>query len=1345
MVGQMFLLGGLLAGALKCWSISRRPTTNTKSAFALMFVLLTIGLASCLGTLTRKSSPTFGLALVEGLMGIAMLGFLVTAIVLGILGLIEFSQQRGVYTQGRVQAIWALALALVLGAFAVSGVIRGIQRQSGFAAVPSQSQAGKIFTFDDLNFRFRAPARPWVSFDAAKLNKASKLSFMRRFPEAYFIIIPEKIGTQLDFSTERLAETGKARLQASSTSYRLISEAPLAVNGLDGVLVETEIQLGDYGLHYRHWYCVTNGYAYQLIGYCRSDDQRAVAGELKTMFSGFELLDPNRIASIAGSFTTNYVSPHHHYSVMVKDSGWSAAASPEESFPRAEFAASQADSCLMVIPVRLDDGKLDPEALAAAFLATMDIVYPNENLTNRKPLAEDGLEGMQYDFSRDLKGQTFRYRLKLLQGNGEGYLAAAWTQRRPADADVILNDALGRVRFSASPPLLSPATGGQMSGRERNTQAFVLNQAGLFHLNRGDYEKALRLFRDAIRANEEKSIYVLNALFAWQHLDRPKEALTFLATQPAAVLGLPAVRACRAFFQAQASLVDESITNYASLFATGYRDDSQFTEYVNLLVEQKQFSVALAEVQKYLAAGDSVGIRLLEAQIYRQKQDLTKAISLLKNLREKAPFNSQIAGALAEALIQSGEFSEALTISRELVKDNGNSAYTSYLKGRSELGLRWYREAKVSFNTAMKLAPANKDIRSYFDYVSGLLGEGDNAALLESIDPVALAADLTNAAAVSVPDGYGTNYGAYYIRRIVAAAYLPGKEFKTTEFMQAQILDASGVSAFSTLQIAFDPVAEQIFVNELRVVDATGKTLSTGQVENYYVLDDRAAIGASQKKVLNLPVPGLQPGCQLVAVITRRQSGRFEEFPFLAHSFSVSAPVRESVFFLSGETRGLNYLTSPAVEPVKLPEGLCWRVADPMVARWEPLQPPAANFLPVLWISDASTRWNTVASNYLAFIAERLEPDPELRNQSQKLVAKLDNDDAKIAVLASYVQTNLTYKAIEFGRRARMPNKPADVARNKYGDCKDHSVLLQQMLSAAGISAQLALVHHSSPIQKNLPSLDQFDHMIVYVCAGETGRFVDCTSKGADVAHTIPVGLAGQEALILDARNPRFVTIPDYPADASTVSVEQRIHLTNQNDIVVQETLTLTGVHAVFLREYLLRVPESSRRALLQNQMGMEAAVLTGVRIDSLTAPDKPLRLEFTYSLSKQFRSSNGQLRGVLRAGFARTYLVASPADNRLTPFEITVPMSFESRIYVDAPAGFQAEPLEAMKPGLDPRFAIGEEQVQPQNNGLYLDFKLRQKTGRFKAPDYAAYRDTLAQALSLLEREVVFKVDAQR
>jgi hypothetical protein len=212
-------------------------------------------------------------------------------------------------------------------------------------------------------------------------------------------------------------------------------------------------------------------------------------------------------------------------------------------------------------------------------------------------------------------------------------------------------------------------------------------------------------------------------------------------------------------------------------------------------------------------------------------------------------------------------------------------------------------------------------------------------------------------------------------------------------------------------------------------------------VADYYVIDAASGDVANRKKTLNIPIAGLRPDCQLSVTITRRSGGRPEGFPFFEHYFSRAYPVLRSGVFLKGGTNGLTVRVTPGVAFQALPEGCWWLAPHPLVAKWEPLQPPDSAFLPMLWIADSTNTWTTVASNYLASISDRLQINEDIRARVRELIGVRSDDESRISILSRFVQTNSTYKAIEFGRRALIPNRPAEILANRYGDCKDHAVL----------------------------------------------------------------------------------------------------------------------------------------------------------------------------------------------------------------------------------------------------------------------------------------------------------------
>jgi len=96
------------------------------------------------------------------------------------------------------------------------------------------------------------------------------------------------------------------------------------------------------------------------------------------------------------------------------------------------------------------------------------------------------------------------------------------------------------------------------------------------------------------------------------------------------------------------------------------------------------------------------------------------------------------------------------------------------------------------------------------------------------------------------------------------------------------------------------------------------------------------------------------------------------------------------------------------------------------------------------------------------------------------------------------VQDQCRYVALDGELAGQPPTAPEVVARRRYGDCKDLSVLLMVLLKQLGLEARLVLVNTKfrKSLADLLPMPSLFDHIVVeYKARGET-RWVDATAKG---------------------------------------------------------------------------------------------------------------------------------------------------------------------------------------------------------------------------------------------------------
>lgn len=107
--------------------------------------------------------------------------------------------------------------------------------------------------------------------------------------------------------------------------------------------------------------------------------------------------------------------------------------------------------------------------------------------------------------------------------------------------------------------------------------------------------------------------------------------------------------------------------------------------------------------------------------------------------------------------------------------------------------------------------------------------------------------------------------------------------------------------------------------------------------------------------------------------------------------------------------------------------------------------------------------------------------------------------------LIDFVQNEVRYLGLESGISAYKPHAPWQVYSQRYGDCKDKSLLLVALLREEGIKAYPMLVSsvYSKEIIHELPSHIVFDHAVV--CLEYNGKeyFVDPTisEQGGDMGH----------------------------------------------------------------------------------------------------------------------------------------------------------------------------------------------------------------------------------------------------
>jgi hypothetical protein len=154
---------------------------------------------------------------------------------------------------------------------------------------------------------------------------------------------------------------------------------------------------------------------------------------------------------------------------------------------------------------------------------------------------------------------------------------------------------------------------------------------------------------------------------------------------------------------------------------------------------------------------------------------------------------------------------------------------------------------------------------------------------------------------------------------------------------------------------------------------------------------------------------------------------------------------------------------------------------------------PAAAWPVLRYAWDGDGSWHGVGRWY----RQLLDPLPTgaepVVAQALALTAGLGGPRQRLEAILAYLRHEVRYVAVEEGLGSVRPSPPEDVLQRRWGDCKDQSVLLVDLLRQAGIEAYPALASagRRRHVDPRFPSPWSFNHMLVAVPQGAVATLAD--------------------------------------------------------------------------------------------------------------------------------------------------------------------------------------------------------------------------------------------------------------
>jgi hypothetical protein len=258
---------------------------------------------------------------------------------------------------------------------------------------------------------------------------------------------------------------------------------------------------------------------------------------------------------------------------------------------------------------------------------------------------------------------------------------------------------------------------------------------------------------------------------------------------------------------------------------------------------------------------------------------------------------------------------------------------------------------------------------------------------------------------------------------------------------------------------------------------------------------------------------------------------------------------------------------------------------------------------------DGGGGWREVGLWYKGLLAAVQPDDAAINAQAKTLLDPADGARQHLDALTDFVSAKVRYVAVEVGIGGYQPSNPGEVLERRWGDCKDKSILLIDLLQRAGIDAHPALIlaDNEGRIDPEFPSPDQFNHLIVAVpaTAVETRPedpvasgylFIDPTQT-RNAGRWLSPAVQGQHALVVGDDGGTLLSTPiHYDNEKRRLVVSLKIQPTGQG--IGDANIRLTGRSAM---AFMRLAASATEQELLNTVRQVFATLLPGAKVSSLT------------------------------------------------------------------------------------------------------------------------------------------------
>ncbi|MCQ2106720.1 MAG: tetratricopeptide repeat protein [Fibrobacter sp.] len=1039
----------------------------------------------------------------------------------------------------------------------------------------------------------------------------------------------------------------------------------------------------------------------------------ALKEEWKEFFASFALKETSQESGpeLSPERVQEFKSEALGYTWSVKDTLWHhwMGISRQNDDPDLVLSNKGEDISMFVYGAMVPQDEVNQNDLFKVLLVRLGVDPSNPTLEVHRQKVGDKY-AQDFTLTHVVNKFDFIYKGRYFYEDGRGILVVTWTQGvNKGKYSKVMDHAIEGITVGAKPEMNSADA--DAAKKQAKFNAAIMSQVGLLRLLENQPLVALSYFERANKMDPEEPLYLINCGFVYQMKELYGPGISHFESQ-------------RELVRKNGKLLSILGEMYEALFDYGrarecaegaLRYTPNNPEYVINLSDALwglgQRNQSLMVVQRLYDTQPSSRLGVYLAKTYMGLDQYAEAVDVLYGVRGRFGMSVELGTTMMDALMFLGRFEEARAISEETLAKDRNDYKIWTMQGKILFYSRNYRDAEKSLTKALALRPDNEDAKSFLSATKAFLGKADNRTLQKPIDPVEpRAADLKSllrpeAKAAGVDGDFPAVI--HYRKEMLKAE--KGANWTRSEEMFMEILDVRGAAIYREFTFDFLPGFDRIYINALEVYDSNMKLKQKANLNGAYITYATEIGGGNESQTAHFPLQELEPGDFIYMQYSRTNIENKGMIPYTNFVSSKDVPVGEASFKIYADKDRFVTEEYGPLERRDIKGGVEWTINNPVVIRKELYMPVYRDFGAGLMLTGKQ-EWKNVGEDYQNLIKHQFKQAVSVREKAFEVKGSKANDNA-VKAIVNFVRRDIRYRDVRFGGHSLIPQTAEVTLKEHRGDCKDMALLLKEMLAAVGIKSYLAAIHLTEEGFEQLPTIQQFNHMILYVPKQDkiSEMWIDATDKtGND--RPVPLDMEGKVALVIDDDNSHVVTTPILEDNQEhQVAINHRLFIGNDGACEFRDSVSLAGKFGSVMRNRFYGRDVKDQERLMEEFLvtGIPDVSIGNIKIENLSEFNKPLILIVTYASKGYFGQGGSELKGRFPNVWERSLFKLPKVSKRHHPIRMPHETQFSYNLTVKAASGKTAVVKGPKAFSREPDYVSFEKDFNGENSIKWTTFAL--------------------------------------